>query len=175
MSDKLFKQKVIIDIDEEETSRIRKSWFQHIFNNIEKLTADLYSSKENFNNKLSKAREEHFTIKDELKTYVDKAIDKLRADLKEDLHALTDAINSANNSIRALDGKLNDHEIKRISDAKNAAETIETKLGSLRDAIDTKISPVSREVWSSKGRLAVWATILGILLAAIVTYVARRF
>jgi len=175
MSDKLFKQKVIIDIDEEETARIRKSWFQHIFNNIERLTADLYSSKENFNNKLSKAREEHFTLKDDLKAYVDKAIDKFKVDLKEDLGKLNRAIESINNSMKTLEGRLTEHEIKRISEAKTAAENIDSKIGSLRETLDSKITPVSREVWLSKGKLATWATILGLLVAAIVTYIARRF
>jgi len=175
MPDKIFRRKVIIDIDEEETARIRKSWFQHIFNNIERLTADLYSSKESFNNKLNKAREEHFTLKDDLKTYVDKAIDKLKVDLKEDLNKLNQMIESINTSMKVLEGKLTEHEIRRISEAKAAAETINTKIGSLRETLDSKITPVSKEVWLSKGKLATWATILGLLVAAIVTYIARRF
>ena len=179
MPDKIFRRKVIVDVDEEETSRTRESWFQHIFNNIEKLSADLYSSKEMLTNRLNKAREEHYTIKDEMKAYVDKVIDKLRVDLKEDLGTLNDAIKSINDSIKTLEGKLSEHEIKRISDAKAVAEKIEGKLSNLRKDMDTKlerqISPVAKEVWLSKGKVIVWATIFGVLLAAGVSYVVRHF
>jgi paraquat-inducible protein B len=167
-----------VDIDEEEASRIRKSWFQHIFNNIERLTADLYSSKESFKNKLSKVKEVHYALKDELKAYVDRAIEKVRQDIKDDVSSIQATIKAANDNIKSVENKLSNHEIQCISDAKVVSEKIDDKLSVLKSDLDkkmdSKIMPMTKEVWLSKGKIAVWATVLGLMVAAAITYFLRH-
>lgn len=179
MADKFFKHKVIVDVDEEETSRMRETWFQHIFTNIEKLATDLYSSKENLNNKLAKIREEHYVLKDELKVYVDAALEKLRIDLKEDLHMLGNEIASINTYLKSLEGKLSDTEIKRLSEAQVVAEQIEAKLKNIKQDMDDKVerqlTPVTREVWINRGKVIAWATILSVIFSGIISYLIRHF
>jgi predicted unusual protein kinase regulating ubiquinone biosynthesis (AarF/ABC1/UbiB family) len=174
MSDQFFKKRVIVKVDEEEASRMRETWFQHIFNNIEKLSADLYSSKEALTNKLNQAREEHYHLKENSRTYTDAAIKELKKELKEEFNTIQVSIKALNDSLKEIRASLSAHEMKRLDEARRNAESIEKKFSALKDNVDKKITPVSQEVWTSKGKLAVWATILGLIAAAIVTFIVRR-
>lgn len=175
MADKFFRNKVLVDIDEDEASRMRESWIQHIFNSVEKLSAEVYSTKESFNNKLAKSKEEHFKLKEDLRNYVDVALDKLRDEIKEDLLRLSDSIKSVNESHKSISDALTRQELERLSSAKDADEKLHERFKDFEKSIDAKVTPVEHEMWLTKGKLAAWVVVLGILTSAVVTYILRHW
>lgn len=167
MPDKFIKNSVIVDMDEEEVSKLRQAWIQHIFTSIEKLTAEVYSGKEATNNKFNKINEEFYKIREEYKSFVNQVSEKTREAHKEDLITLSQ-------ELKVLINEFASHKLKCLEDAKIGSETLDSKISGLKDHVDKKISPVSKEVWVAKGKVAAMAALAGGAAATIITLAIRH-
>lgn len=167
MSDKFIKSSVIIDMDEEETSKLRQAWVQHIFNSIEKLATELYSSKEAINNRLNKINEEFYKLREEYKAFVSKESEKIKDTHKKDLYRLSQEFKTFSNDFSS-------YKLKCLEDAKSGSEALESKISSLKDHVDTKLTPVSKEVWIAKGKVAAMAALAGGIAATIITLAIKH-
>jgi len=167
MPEKFIKNSVIVDMDEEEASRLRQAWVQHIFTSIEKLTAEVYSGKEATNNKFNKINEEFYKIREEYKVYVGVLTDKIKDTHKNDLTALSV-------EMRALNDAFSTYKLKCLENAKTDSEAVDGKISDLKDHVENKLSPVSKEVWVAKGKVAAMAALAGAVAAAIITLSIRQ-
>lgn len=167
MPSKLIKNSVIVDTDEEATLKLRQAWIQHIFNSIEKLSAEVYSGKEAINNRFNKINEEFYKLREEYKNFVVLEYEKIKNSHKEDIILLS-------KEIKLLNDEITKHKLWNLEKDKTASESLDTKISNLKEHVDIKLTPVSKEVWVAKGKVAAMAALAGGAAATIITLAIRH-